>query len=486
MSVDEDLASVAIRYAITLGAGYADARYEYRESRWLLLEDAKIEHIAYSTEHGMGIRVLVDGAWGFYAIAEPASSDDVKEAAEKAYRLAKGSSTRLKDKDRARISDVKTYTDKVIIGFKKNTREMFDELVRIARDVDGAMRGADEKKADRLHKTSISTGYDYVEKLFMSSEGSAIFQSYLDTVMSISATAHEGSLNETVSRTEGGRGGIEMLTEVVDVVDTARSVASTAIMLLSAKPAREDKATVIMDPDFVALLTHEILGHPSEADRVLGYEMAWAGGAWWAGMLGKRIGSNLLNVSDDPTIAGSLGHYMYDDEGVRAREKILVKEGVLVGHMQSRETASIFNVEPNAGMRATGYEFMPLIRMACTYIKPLDYSLDEMVRDVKHGYIIHGQKVPSIDMYRYNWSISCQYARRIEDGEVVEGTEGMLRDVIVMGNAPEFFSSIDACSKHYEIRPILNCGKGDPMQTLRMGNGGPYVRAIAIVKSVVA
>ncbi|MEM4398841.1 MAG: TldD/PmbA family protein [Candidatus Nitrosocaldus sp.] len=441
MSVDEDLASVAIRYAITLGAGYADARYEYRESRWLLLEDAKIEHIAYSTEHGIGIRVLVDGAWGFYAIAEPASSDDVKEAAEKAYRLAKGSSTRLKDKDRARISDVKTYTDKVSIGFKKNTREMFDELVRIARDVDGAMRGADEKKADRLHKTSIS---------------------------------------------EGGRGGIEMLTEVVDVVDTARSVASTAIMLLSAKPAREDKATVIMDPDFTALLTHEILGHPSEADRVLGYEMAWAGGAWWAGILGKRIGSNLLNVSDDPTIAGSLGHYMYDDEGVRAREKILVKEGVLVGHMQSRETASIFNVEPNAGMRATGYEFMPLIRMACTYIKPLDYSLDEMVRDVKHGYIIHGQKVPSIDMYRYNWSISCQYARRIEDGEVVEGTEGMLRDVIVMGNAPEFFSSIDACSKHYEIRPILNCGKGDPMQTLRMGNGGPYVRAIAIVKSVVA
>jgi TldD protein len=162
---------------------------------------------------------------------------------------------------------------------------------------------------------------------------------------------------------------------------------------------------------------------------------------------------------------------------------MIVKDGILVNHMHSRSTALKFNTEPNASMRATGYEYMPLIRMACTYIKPLDWSLEEMVKDVKHGYLVCGQKVPSIDMYRYNWSISCQYAYRIEDGEVKEGE--MLRDVIVMGNAPEFFASIDACSKHYEIRPILNCGKGDPMQTLRMGNGGPYVRGVAVVKSVI-
>ncbi|MFN4336634.1 MAG: TldD/PmbA family protein [Candidatus Nitrosocaldus sp.] len=481
MSVDEDLASIAIRHALTLGAVYADTRYEYRESRWLLLDDAKIEHVAYSTERGMGIRVLVDGTWGFYAITEPSSSDDVKEGVGKAFKLAKGSGARLKDRDKVRLAYVKAYRDKVSIGFKKDTRAMFDELVRLAKDADDAMRSTDKDR--RIHRRSISAGYDYVEKLFVSSDGSNILQSYMDSVMSLSVTAHEGSLNETVSRTEGGRGGLEML-EDTDVLATASTVASNALMLLNAKPAKEDKATVIMDPDFVALLTHEILGHPSEADRVLGYEMAWAGGAWWTGMLGKRIGSNMLNVSDDPTIAGSLGHYMYDDEGVRAREKVLVKEGVLVEHMQSRETASIFNVEPNAGMRATGYEFIPLIRMACTYIKPLDYSMEEMIEDVRHGYMIHGQKVPSIDMYRYNWSISCQYARKIEDGEIVEGQSGMLRDVIVMGNAPEFFASIDACSKHYEIRPILNCGKGDPMQTLRMGNGGPYVRAIATVKSV--
>ena len=89
-------------------------------------------------------------------------------------------------------------------------------------------------------------------------------------------------------------------------------------------------------------------------------------------------------------------------------------------------------------------------------------------------------KVPSIDMYRYNWSISCQYAYKIEQGEIRD----LHRDVIVMNNAPDFFNSIDACSKEFEIRPILNCGKGDPMQIMRMGNGGPYIRGEAIVKSV--
>ncbi|MEM3085119.1 MAG: TldD/PmbA family protein, partial [Nitrososphaerales archaeon] len=295
-----------------------------------------------------------------------------------------------------------------------------------------------------------------------------------------SATAHESGLTQNVSATEGGRGGIEMLTEHVDVRKTAAHIAQKASELIDAKPAKEHKAQVVLNPDFVALLTHEILGHPSEADRVLGYEMAWAGGAWWTGKLGQKVGSDSLSVSDNPVIKNSLGHYKYDDEGVLAREKILIKNGILNDHMHSRETAVKFNVEPNAGMRATGYEFIPLIRMACTYVNAGDWNREEMIKEVKDGYLICNMKVPSIDMMRYNWSISCQYGYRIRNGEV----EGMLRDVIVMGIAPEFFGSIDACSKEFEIRPILNCGKGDPMQTMRMGNGGPYIRGVATVKSV--
>ena len=118
--------------------------------------------------------------------------------------------------------------------------------------------------------------------------------------------------------------------------------------------------------------------------------------------------------------------------------------------------------------------------MACTCIGAGDWKVDEMVKEVKSGYLISNMKIPSIDMKRYNWSISCQYAQKIENGIVTD----LLRDVIVMGTAPEFFKSVDACGDDFTIRPITNCGKGDPMQSMIMGNGGPSIRGEAIVKSV--
>lgn len=473
---NEDLALKAIDHALSLGASYADTRFEVRSDKGLLLENGSIEHFASQQESGIGIRVIVDGAWGFYAFANPKDLQDARVAAERAFRLAKSSSASVKRK--VALADTKAYSDKVDFGFKKDPRNAINELVQIARDCDKIIRSAGK----RIHRSSVSIGYGYVEKVFANSDGARILQRYIDTVTNMSATAHESGLTQSVSATEGGRGGIEMITEHVDVREKAQEIAEKAVQLIDAKPAKEQKARVVMNPDFVALLTHEILGHPSEADRVLGYEMAWAGGAWWAGKLGQRVGSDALNVSDNPTIEHSLGHYRYDDEGVRAKEKVLIKNGVLVDHMHSRETASKFNVEPNAGMRASGYEFMPLIRMACTYINAGSWNHEEMIKEVDDGFLICNEKVPSIDMLRYNWSISCQYAYTIKSGEVKD----LLRDVIVMGIAPEFFASIDACSKEFGIKPILNCGKGDPMQTMRMGNGGPYVRGIATVKSVEA
>ena len=165
---------------------------------------------------------------------------------------------------------------------------------------------------------------------------------------------------------------------------------------------------------------------------------------------------------------------------LKLKKTNLVENGVLKNHMQNRETSQIFNSPPTGNMRATNYRFMPLIRMACTCIDKGDWNVDEMIKDVKEGYLISNMKIPSIDMKRYNWSISCQYAQKIEDGEIKD----LLRDVIVMGTAPDFFKSIDACGDDFTIRPITNCGKGDPMQSMIMGNGGPSIRGTATVKSV--
>jgi TldD protein len=232
-----------------------------------------------------------------------------------------------------------------------------------------------------------------------------------------------------------------------------------------------------MDPDYLSLVVHEIIGHPSEADRVLGREAAWAGVAWWRGMLGQRIGSEILNASDNSTVEGTLGYYRYDDEGVEAEEKVIFKNGVLTSHMQSRDTATEFGAKPNGGMRALSYRFFPLVRMSNTFIKPGNHSFQEIVEGIDRGIYIVGSKVPAIDNRRYNWQISGQWAYMIEKGEVTH----LLRDPTLMGVSPEFFKSISAVGKDLKIRPRPGCAKGDPVQSIFVGNGGPHIRAIAQV-----
>ena len=467
----EDYADKALEFAVQAGCQYCDVRAETVESNGFLLENGEIEHFISSENSGLGIRVLANGSWGFYSISNPKSLQVIRDAACDAVKSALHYSERKKQK--VVLAETKTYIDKVDFGVSK--QPTIEETSKLAFECDRIM-----KSKKRINKSSISIGNETFSKYFVSSEGARINQTFVDTIANLSATAHEAGLTESVNSTEGGRGGLEMILGKNDITKTAEFVAQKASELIDAKTAKEEKATVVMNPDFVALLTHEILGHPSEADRVLGKEMAWAGGAWWEGKLGEKIASSKLTVIDDPTIQESLGWYKYDDEGVIAKRKTLIENGVLVNHMQSRETAAIFNTSPNSGMRASGYEFMPLIRMSCTCVTQGDWNPQEMIREVKNGYLISNMKIPSIDMMRYNWSISCQFAQKIENGEPTK----LLRDVIVMGIAPEFFNSIDACGKDFTVRPVTNCGKGDPMQTMRMGNGGPHIRGVATVKSV--
>jgi TldD protein len=461
-------AEKAVKLAQKHGCSYCDARIETSEKHGLVIEDGQIEHLLAKNEYGIGIRVLCDGAWGFYSTSDFHTSEQGIVAAIKSAKHYAA-----KKKNKVTLADITTSQKKIKYKTKKHAD--IDSLIKIAFDCDKIIKGV-----KLISKSTVSASNSITTKYFVSSEGAKIQQDFSDITIDLVATARQSGITQSINTTEGGRGGLEKITEDVDVYSISEEIAKNASMLVNAKTAKEEKATVVMNPDFVALLTHEILGHPSEADRVLGKEMAWAGGAWWSGMLGKQIGSESLNVIDDPTIEGSLGWFEFDDEGTESQRKQLVKNGMLVDHMHSRETASIFGVRPNASMRATSYSFMPLIRMSCTCIEKGDWNPDEMIKDVKHGYLVSNMKVPSIDMKRYNWSISCQYANRIENGEIKEP----LRDVIVVGTAPEFFNSIDACGKDFTVRPITNCGKGDPMQQMKMGNGGPSIRGTATIRSV--
>jgi len=453
----------AIKIALENGAEYCDIRTEWSQKFGVLVENGLIEQSNSRFISGIGIRVLYNGAWGFFSTSE---NDGISDGVLSAIKAAKNSSKKIK----VRLAD--SPTNIKTVQHRSNEKPEIDEISKIALECDSIM-----KESRNITRRNIFAQINNSEKKFENSEGTEIIQNFCDCTMDLTVTARYG-ITQSVNITEGGRGGIHSLDMAPK---SAKEISEKASELLSASPPKEEKTTLVMNPDFVSLLTHEILGHPSEADRVLGKEMAWAGGAWWAGKLGQKIASESLNVIDDPTISGSLGEFEFDDEGVKTKKVKLLHDGILVNHMHSRETAKIFDVEPTGSMRASSYQFMPLIRMSCTCIEPGDWDPQEIISDVKHGYLISNMKVPSIDMRRHNWSISAQYANRIENGQIKE----LIRDVIIVGTAPEFFSTIDACGTDFTVRPITNCGKGDPMQQMKMGNGGPTIRGIATIRSTI-
>ena len=465
----QDLADKIIKYVDKAGVQYCDVRAEQQEKKSVLIENEEIEHIRNSEDKGIGVRLIKNGVWSFCSITNPKSFDEIKNILDRTKK-----NSNYKNLEKKNIINLhKSPINKKEINFPVLKKPEIEELMKIGLECNKII-----KNTPKIIKSITNPEYTINSKYFVNSEGSEILQNFTDVVIEMIATAHESGQTQSVNITEGGRGGLELITNKIQ--QSASDIAKKASELIYANPVKEEKSTVVMNPDFVSLLTHEILGHPSEADRVLGKEMAWAGGAWWKGKIGEKIGSEKLNVFDDPTIKESLGWYYFDDEGVQTKKTNLIENGVLKNHMQNRETSEIFNTVPTGNMRATNYRFMPLIRMACTCIENGDQDVNEIIKGVKNGYYISNMKIPSIDMKRYNWSISCQYAQKIENGEITD----LLRDVIVMGTAPEFFNSIDACGNDFTVRPITNCGKGDPMQSMIMGNGGPTIRGTATVKSV--
>jgi TldD protein len=445
----QELADKIIRFVEDEGVQYCDVRAETQTKESLLIENGEIDNLKNTKDQGIGIRLLKNGSWGFCSINNPKSFEELKESINNTIKNVRYYSQEKNN----HVKLIPIKINKIKIDFPVLKKPQIEDLIKVGLECDKIIL-----ETPRIKRSSVNPWYSLNSKYFVSTEGSKILQNFTDVVIEMSATAHESGLAQSVNITEGGRGGIEQIDENNKSQKSAKQIAEKASQLIDAKPAREEKATVVMNPDFVSLLTHEILGHPSEADRVLGKEMAWAGGAWWKNKLGEKIGSEQLNVFDDPTIKESLGWYYFDDEGVPTKKSNLIENGILKNHMQNRETADIFNVQPTGNMRASNYSFVPLIRMACTCIEAGNWKVDEMIREIKEGYLISN----------------------IENGEITD----LLRDVIVVGNAPEFLQSIDACGNDFTVRPITNCGKGDPMQSMIMGNGGPSIRGKATVKSV--
>lgn len=462
----------AIERGKAMDATYLDIRLEKEVGDGVSAEDGGPKEAGSATEYGLGARALAGGSWGFSAskLGLGKERETSRKVVEEAVRMAKALGGSSKKIELAQIKPVQDRVkglckrDPFKVSFEKRMEECVEATKRMM------------KQSPLVKRASAGVSYVLVEKYFMSSDGTYIQQSQYTTLAGLSAVAVSGGTTEYYSHIEGGNRGYELVREY-DMVEHAGEIAEKAVALARAKPTPTGKFQVLLDPEFVALLTHEVVGHPSEADRVIGREAAWAGRAWWADKIGQEVFSDKLTIVSDPTTMGHLGSFKYDDEGSPSKRMVHIEKGVLKELMHSRETAKVFGVEPNGSMRASGYVFAPLIRMTNTYIEKGDWKPDEMLEDMKEGIYLKGEKVPSIDSRRYNFQISAKEAFLVKGGEVME----TYRSPTLTGITPEFFSSVDAVGRDLKVFAIPNCGKGEPMQSMRVGNGGPHIRGVCTV-----
>ncbi|MER3423605.1 MAG: TldD/PmbA family protein, partial [Nitrospiraceae bacterium] len=243
--------------------------------------------------------------------------------------------------------------------------------------------------------------------------------------------------------------------------------------------ATDKEVVVITDPHYNALLAHEIIGHPTELDRVLKMETAYAGRSWLfqdlnRNQIGRQIASPLVTAYSDPGLPG-LGHYIYDHEGTPARKVIHIDKGIFTGFMNSRQTAAILGAEPNGSYKATEASMVPLIRMSNTVFAAGPHNPERIIADVDHGYYLVGHRIPSIAESRENFSISAQKVYEIRNGQVGQ----LYRDGGMTADTKDYLMNVDAMGTDFRLTPIPNCGKGQPLQTKRLGNGGPTIRSRA-------
>ena len=462
-----DLLDAALDAAVP--AAYADVRAVQTTSESLSLKGPIIEALDRSEALGMGVRVLVDGAWGFAASAA-LDAQEAQRIAQTAVQVARASATAMRNPVELAPEPVHEASWATPLQIDPFTVALEDKV---------AMLAAATEEMERLPQVRAGRGtMDLLRERiwFASSEGSRIDQTIVHSGAGIEAMAVND--DEVQQRSYPGSfrghlaaGGFEVVEEM-DLAGNARQAAEEAVALLSAPPCPSDVTTLVLDGHQVMLQVHESIGHPTELDRVLGMEAAFAGTSFVSvDDLGSlQYGSELVNVTADATVPGGLGTYGYDDEGVAAQRADLIKEGVLVGFQTSRETApSVGAQRSNGTMRAQGWENFPLIRMTNINLLPQEGTLDDLLADVDDGVYMVTNKSWSIDDKRKNFQFACEIAWEIKKGRLTR----MLKDPRYTGITTEFWGSCDAIAGPEEWRMwgTPNCGKGQPGQTMRVGHG---------------
>jgi TldD protein len=465
------LCEAAVDAAVGAGASYADARVVLRRAQLVATKNGQVDEISDLDSEGIGVRVLVDGAWGFACDRRP-TEEGAREAALRATAFAKaapGGHRRSLAPVDARTAEYRTPLE----------RDPFS--VSIADKVDLCLRAEEGMKHDDVTVRSAFVRAFREHKLFVSSLGSAIEQEIVESGGGIEAIATTDALFQVRSypSAHGGsssQAGWEYV-EGLDFVAEAPRVGEQASALLRADECPAEVTTVVLDSDQMMLQIHESIGHPTELDRVYGTEAAYAGTSFLKpeDLNSLRYGSDLMNVTADSTTPGGLGTFAFDDEGVRARREPIVEGGVLRGFLTSRETAAKLGHGEGGSMRADGWSRMPLVRMTNLHLEPGDGgSLEELIAGVDDGVYFETNKSWSIDDKRLNFQFGTQIGWEIKGGELGR----MLRESTYTGVTPLFWGGLDAVGgpEHWQLKGLTNCGKGQPGQDGHVSHGSSPAR----------
>ena len=460
-----DLAEGAISKARTGGASYAEARVMATWERQFALKNGEPQPSFFAQGYGIGIRVIARGALGFAATNDMKRSS-VNEIAKKAVRLAKASSVVLK---RPVLLDVSRPTKTRWAAPETKKVENADAawLRGVLLDVEG--RIADGKAGVKLPGRILYLGAELEERFYVNTDGAKVEGRLPRIGFFGSLTAMEGG--ETAQRfiQQGETGGLEVVKRVrlVEAVE-AEAKAMGKVLKATAKPPK-DTVDVVLSPELSGIAAHESVGHPQEADRVLGREGAQAGESYLkADSLGRKIGTPEANVSDDPNLLHSNGFVPVDDEGVTASKRLLIKEGIINEYLQNRTTAKEFGVKSNGASRSVSFNREPIIRMSNTFVEPGEYSTDELIKEVKHGVFFKTYPEWNIDAKRLNQRSVAREACALEQGEL----GGLVKSPVLEITTPRLWGSEKARSNHKEFEPATS-GKGDPMQGAPVWTGGP-------------
>lgn len=472
----KDVAQRALDTAQARGATYADVRVVEVRQRYLSTKNGQAAQVRESQSLGLGVRAIAEGAWGF-AATDDLTRESVDKAAAQAVAIARASA-RAKKHD-LRLAPEQKFVDRWQAACRIDPfRIPVSTCLELMLKVDAELR-----KVQGVTLAEAAMDFRRVQQLFLSSLGSEILQVKTQTGAGYVATSFAG--NEIQRRSYpssfGGQyqtKGYELVEEL-DLLGNATRVAEEAVALHQCDQCPSGVKDVLLDGSQLGLQVHESIGHPIELDRVLGTEANFAGLSFLTTeKLGAlRYASDIVNVVADATPAHGpgLGTFGYDDEGVPAQSTAIIKDGLFVGYLTSRETApAIGQARSSGAMRAESWNRIPLIRMTNVSLLPGAWKLEDLIADTNDGIYMETNRSWSIDDRRYNFQFGTEIGWEIRGGKKTR----MLKNPSYGGITTQFWNSCDAiCGPEYwTLWGTPNCGKGQPMQTMGTGHGASPAR----------